>query len=676
MKKQTLSRFINGLLYAIAFFIPLSFLSGKIFAGFLGNYLLVTILIGLSFLAGLIKAMCKGEFIKEKSFLSKSVLFFLVIVGTSYFLSASGTHSLWAGAPSSLFHVLLYGLLFFNVVNLVGKEKIKRISRLLNAFTFGGGLLGIALLLRVAVNQGWLKGLSFLSFSSSTGETLAIFFGGLLVITIARLLHRSFCQTLTKKRKIVGWGGVLIFTLSLLAINYWVAWLLVFVSLVIILFSSTYLVCDFQKQIRRLVAPLFFLAIIGILVVISGVGVYQTRFVGINQVRLSAPDTIETGVNAAQNSAPEALFGGGPASFSNQYQKYHPLNLNRTVVWNTPFSQGYSWLFDSLVVYGGLGLLSLLLIIGFFGRSVIRYFKSGRPHKLALTGGVVYFLGSWLLHPGNVVILLSSFLVLALWALIFGRRDIVNFVQEPQKAFFSLLFLLIALILTGVGGYFVRNHYQAQFLFQEAWNEVKQQEITEPLAASTEKKITESLRLGSQEPHCQLLTQLYIAKIKALLGAEEELSPANKQKALDYKTKVDRYFEAAQKVNPENYYNYTQEARFLALVGDSAGAQDKYVTAQHKAPRCAQIPMWRAQLYLQKATQEETENINQYYQKALAQLKETLKLKNNYADAYLLRGQIYQQLGEDQKAFEAYSAYQQVGGQADIQNLIDQLEIN
>lgn len=55
------------------------------------------------------------------------------------------------------------------------------------------------------------------------------------------------------------------------------------------------------------------------------------------------------------------LFGTGPGSFAEVWEKHRPLGYNQTPLWNTSLERGYSAATDIALSFGALGLASLLL---------------------------------------------------------------------------------------------------------------------------------------------------------------------------------------------------------------------------------------------------------------------------------------------------------------------------
>lgn len=675
-KNSVLSTFIHWSLHVLIFLIPLSFISQGIFTVLLSNHLLVVGLIILLLLAVIIQAMKQGKLQIDFSLFSKAVIFLLVVTGISLLFSSSITQSFWSFSPGSFFNLLLYGLGFLLVVNLINKNVHQQISRFIDTFLWGSGVLSLLFLLKVGAMKGWLwSGFQSIGFSQINGEHLALFFGGALVVAVAQILHRLSQGRLRFLSKILFTVLSVLLFVSLLAINYGLAWLLIFIGVAVALFSFTYLIDNFSVQVKKIIAPLLLLAIVGTLFTVSSLGAYQKRLVNIGPT-LGATATFHISLSTVKDSVRQAFVGSGPSTFAQQHDRHHPLSLNKSMAWNRRFSQGFSWWLTSLAIYGFLGALALLWLAFLFFRSLISELRSEKSPPLALVAGGTYFILGWFIHPGNWVLLFCSFIFLGGWTLLHRRRKEFKFTQSPQRAFFTLLSLLVLMIVVGAGSYFVGRNYQSLFLYQQGLQQVnaKLSEEDPPTLGEGVKKIEKALNIHPREYYYQQLAQIYQRQLRQTFQTEEK--PSQTQQ---YVSKIQDYLKGAQRLNPQNSNNFLQEGYFYSSLFGAQGAFQRAISAYQKAqdlaPHNPQIPYLQGQLYYQQAQQSDQEEKGlSWYQTAEDQFTQALTLKDNYAAAYFLRAKTREKLGQNQKAIEDYRLYQQLRGPVPVEDIINNLQ--
>ncbi len=272
--ENILNKIIKYTLYSFVFLFPLFFLPWTAFPMALNKQILLSIFAFSLLILWVIKIIGTGKLSFRWNKLTGSVLLLLLVLGISTAFSGARAQSFWGMSfePGTFFSFLLYGLVFLLFANLL-KEK-KEILRVISFFLASSGVLAALFLI-----QSFWRPIFPWDFARTAGfnpigtvQGLAIFLGGAFVILLATSLNRD------DRRQLLPFGsisslvssliltaiGILLF-ISILLINYWVAWLgIVFAATIIIWsrFSRPNLKETWESNdLRKFILPLVVLAV-------------------------------------------------------------------------------------------------------------------------------------------------------------------------------------------------------------------------------------------------------------------------------------------------------------------------------------------------------------------------------------------------------------------------------
>ncbi len=175
-----------------------------------------------------------------------------------------------------------------------------------------------------------------------------------------------------------------------------------------------------------------------------GVGSLALRLEPIGRPSFRATELVV--IPSMLESRSRTLVGSGPATFSQVWDKYRPVEFNATAYWDATVTYGYSTLLTFAVTFGILGLLALLLIpTAFFMRAVSLFARATADgvHGLrlsALLASSALALFSWaatLLYPVELTLFLVSGLAMGLFVSLSREGEVV--VYRPERRGFMVL---------------------------------------------------------------------------------------------------------------------------------------------------------------------------------------------------------------------------------------------
>ena len=650
-----LDRLIKYGLYCLVFLLPIFFLPWTVSPVALNKQTFCAGFCFLILILWLIKIIVSGKinFIWDK--LSKSVFLLLIVLGISTFFASSKIHSFWGMdiEADSFLNFILYGLVFFLFANLL--ENRKEIIKVILIFLSSSGILSAIFLFQSFFNfifpWEFTKVIGFNTIGSV--QALAIFLGGSLSILIAII---SLKLIINKKAIILLSILGILFFISVLLIDYYVAWLM-------IAFSMTVLVFVLLKNInntRIFILPLSVLVIALILIFIQSP---TKNFISMPfEVNLTYRASFNIAQETISDSTKNLMIGSGPATFAYNYDLYRTTGPNMTDFWNVRFSQGISVLPTLLATSGTLGLLAILFIIFAFlfqGFKVLNKLqdnkKTNSAQIITLIGGF-YFLISWVFYSINFSLFFTSFLMLGLFAYSSNKnkkKSEILFIKSPQKAFFIMLISVLLIASSVIGLYKIGQKYTGSLAFAKGLSLVNAQE---PNLNQGIINLNKAINLDKNDSYYRNLSQIFIFTINELLN-NQEISQEEKNKMFQQiVTNIEYSAVTASQINPSNSQNWLQLARvyenFIILGVENAEEMAilNYQKAIELAPMNPELSLSLGRVYKAigekiqyqinqgqqnkeqiDALQKSLDEINQL---AIDEFRKTIQLKPDFTPAY------------------------------------------
>ncbi|MEK7219519.1 MAG: hypothetical protein AAB687_02500 [Patescibacteria group bacterium] len=369
------------------------------------------------------------------------------------------------------------------------------------------------------------------------------------------------------------------------------------------------------------------------------------------------------------------VFGIGPNKFGIAWSKYKPIELNSTNFWDVSFNSGSGILPTFAATTGYLGILSwvvffvLLIVAGV--KSIFSSIKQGvNWETMAFFVLSIYLFVSSFFYSGGAVLFL---LALALAGIFIGlstsshsRGEIlISFLNDHRKSFFSILFLILLIIVSAAISFKYIERVTSLSYFRKA--------LTASTIPEAEKAISKALSLYANDLYLRTYSQIYLVKLNAIVKkGESALSDADKTELQADLSQAVSGAQGATTYNPENYLNFAnlgsvyQIAGSLGIKDAYANAMEAYKTASTLNPQNPGIKLSLANLSLSDGKAKDAESY----------AKDSLALKSDYIDAWIVLSQIVKSEGNNADAlYYAQVALSISPNNKDLKQYVDSLKI-
>jgi tetratricopeptide (TPR) repeat protein len=652
--KNILDKITKTSIYLLVFILPLFFLPWTANVLDFNKQALLIFLVFISLFSWLLKSLIEGKISLNLNLFNIPVLVFLVISGIGTFFSFYRYGSFW-GWPlditASFLTTLGFFLLYLLIINNFKKIEIFSLLLLLALSSFLVALLGgLQLFGKFIFPFDFSKVTSFNTVG--TVNSLGIFLAVLLPLFLILFF-------ITKRvMKFLFLISVIISLVLLLIINFWVAWIVVLVGMMIILVFGIARREEFKAA--WLAIPMVFL------VLSLFFGVFKIGIPGLPPTPLEISPSQRASIDIAKEVLKEKpILGTGPGTFVYDYSKFKPESINQTAFWAVRFSSSASDILDRMATNGILGFLTYFSVLAiFFGlamKTLVKreekkeeeievkgVSKEGRIYDwlfgLSVFSGWLSIVAGLFLYPSNLS-LGFIFWILTACFIVLTESRVKTWKLEPSSLkTISISFLFIIILIFGIGLFFLTGQrYIAEVRYLQgitAWQEGKNdQALTYLLSAISHSG-------GSQDNYWRDLSQIYLLRIEEEI--QKGLTPEETAKVVSplISNSVNST-KAATDIAPKNVANWSVRGfvyRQMVNVLDGAGewAIKSYEEALKLEPTNPYILTELGQIYSNK---DEKDKAREQFQKALS-------LKSDYAPARFQIALIY--VGEN-KISEAIS---------------------
>ncbi len=339
-------------------------------------------------------------------------------------------------------------------------------------------------------------------------------------------------------------------------------------------------------------------------------------------------------------------LGVGPNNFADFWSANKPLEINQTQFWNADFYSGSGFIPTIAITTGLLGLLSLLAFIGMYVHSGVKAIfaqaNSGRSRYLA-TSTFLVSLYLWImlfLYTPGITVLALAFIFTGLFTATLVPQGIIgswriNIFSNPKTNFLSVLSIVVLLVLSVAGGYFVWERAIAATGFQQG---VIGYQKTGNIALARDAAVR-SINMVPSDIYWRGLTEISVADLGAVLGSiksESQMTDAVKAQIQGLIANSVESARQATSINAKNFQNWFALGRVYEILatngieGSLENARSAYAEAALRAPTNPSVPLAIARLDV----------IAQDIESAKANIAKAIALKNNYTDAYFTLAQI------------------------------------
>ena len=377
----------------------------------------------------------------------------------------------------------------------------------------------------------------------------------------------------------------------------------------------------------------------------AGMGGFLSKTMKVQTIEIRP--NFSTTMNLIASSFKQNLvLGVGPNRFTEFWALRKPVEINQTQFWNSDFYSGSGFVPTVAITTGLLGLLSLLAFIGMYllsgVKAIFAQANSNRSRYLA-TSSFLVSLYLWIVlffYSPSITVLALAFIFTGLFTSTLAPQGIVglwkiNIFSNPKTNFLSVLSIVVLLILSVAGGYFVWQRALATVIFEKGVAQYQKNGDIQAVKQST----AESINMASNDTYWRGLTEISLLDLGKVLGSvtnQSQMTDAIKTQAQGL---IANSVESAKKAvaidngNFQNWFALGRVYEVLAsngIAGSAENARNTYNEAALRSPNKPSVPLALARL----------DALTGNVAGARTNIAKALELKSNYTDAYFTLAQL------------------------------------
>ncbi len=474
----------------------------------------------------------------------------------------------------------------------------------------------------------------------------AIFFGFFALTSLCFFELYKFSNSL----KGIFIIAIFLSLIAMLAVNLSISW---FILGFFVLFLILYLFFD-KKNIYSFKFSLFILSLIIFLFLMSNQINNLTSFIKTDIIFINPSWSVTSDIIRGSLKH-NFLLGSGPNTFSYNWLKFKPLEINNTVFWNTPFQTGAGYL-PSMIsdtgIIGGLAILAFLLALIFYGFKIIFYIKNDLTRTLLVSSflGSLYFWAFTVFYSPGFLIFVLAFFTTGLFLAMLVKADKIkvfniSFIKNSLTGFVSVIIIILLLIGSFISIYFFSKKYLSVYLYSQGVKILN----TENNIEKGEAKILKATQFDKQDVYFRTLAEIGIIKTNKIINQQNNL-PLESLREQFQNSLVSSIKNAqdAIKINPFDPLNRTQLGKIYESIVpfNIAGANEFAINSYNEALKISPfdpsffVSMARVEIQLKN------------FQKAREYLNSSLALKKDFAPALFVFSQLEAQDGNLDKAIQ------------------------
>ena len=621
---------------AIIAFVPGGFMPSSVLKGYL---VITTFLVG--FVAWLLGRLIEGTFKIPWSPLLGAIGAGVVVL----FLSAVFAPSSYAAFFGESFEqgtfAVLAGLMVMTFLVSVLFNSKKRIMFFFKGFFGLYILLAVFQLIHIIFPQFTSLGIFFNKSDSPIGSWSDFaFLSGAVLIGFTLLIQYA---NLARNNKIISIVGASLSLFFVILCNILGVWILVGFSAIVILIYT--LIANRFSEERKFPFLAFALSLVSLMFVLANtlIGGIPGALLGISFVDVH-PSFLATMHVAGSTLRSYPLFGSGPNSFTTQWLINHPLLVNSSSFWDSPFGSGSSFLVTVGIMGGALGILSMIFFLLSFAYEGVRKVFTQNPIKekqlsiFCVFLVALYFILSIVVFSPGIAIVASAFFFLGIFlALLVGDNLIqvreINFLKDQRASFFSIL-CIVALLMVSAGlAYSATERFGSLVFFQKGLISAQSGNLDQAnldlnkAITLSDLPVFERTKIALAEQSIQQTLNL------SPDSASADVIKSTLQNAISMGNTAAMNAINIDSLNPINYLALGDLLRLvvpLKVDGAFSRAADAYNKAIALAPNYPKSYLSLGKLYFDS---NDNSNAQKFTQKAI-------DLKQNYTDAVFLMAQI------------------------------------
>lgn len=576
------------------------------------------------------------------------IALFPIIAFVSSFFSNQGPKSIAGqifelGTSGSLFILTL--LLFVAMFSI--KEEAKVGVKAVFAFLISAGVVVLHLILRIF-------GASILPVSVASripnfllggSVDTSIFLGGTIIASLVVLNMLP----LGRKTRIYIYALIAASLVFIGAIGFAPTTVLVgLFALIYFVYTFSWLASKADGAVNRSKTsfPSLFVLAIAIVLLLAGSSISgflsETLKINTIEVRPNVSTTISL-VGEAWKTNP--ILGVGPNMFKELWDLYKPTDINLSQFWAADFSFGSGLIPTLAATVGPLGLLALLVFFVLYAyagfKSIFSSVGQDSWRFVSITSfltSLFFWIMTFICVPGVAVVSLAMIFT-GIFASTLAPQGVVgsfraNVFSNPKINFVSVFLIVVLLISSIAGGYYVWERVIANSIYQKGVNTLSAGD-----SETAQKTIAKAVQLAPTDLYWRSLAETSITKLGVMVSSvasPENMSDAQKTAI---QTEIANAIEASNqaiKWNSKDYQNWFVLGRVYEILasnginGVAQNADDAFVEAEKRAPSNPAIPLALGRMAA----------ISGNVTAAREDIVKAINLKSNYTDAYYTLAQL------------------------------------
>ncbi len=377
----------------------------------------------------------------------------------------------------------------------------------------------------------------------------------------------------------------------------------------------------------------------------SGIGGFLSKTMKVQTVEIRP--NFETTMDLTMSSWKQNfVLGIGPNRFTEFWAQHKPIEINQTQFWNSDFYSGSGFIPTIAITTGLLGLLTLLVFVGMYVLSGIKAIfaqaNSGRSRYLA-TSSFLVSLYLWIMlffFTPSIAVLALAFVFTGLFTATLVPQGIIglwriNIFSNPKTNFLSVLSIVILLIMSIAGGYFVWEKAVATVTFEKGVLKYQETGDIQLVRESTAR----SINIASNDIYWRGLTEIFLIDLGRVLGSISDQNQITDAVRAEAQTLIANSIESSRRavqIDDDNFQNWFALGRVYEILasngieGSLENARNTYNEAATRSPNNPSVPLALARL----------DSLDGNIDGARENIGKALELKSNYTDAYFTLAQL------------------------------------
>ena len=651
------------ILIALLFLLPIFFIPGDAVSIGVAKSFILGLGVVVATLVFLLEVWQKGELTIPWHLLLLAVIVLPLVYFVSAYLSTPSALSLFGyNFEVGTFGFMLLVSILLILISLIFTDTSK-LLKASSAFFVSISLVAVFTTIKILFGGSPIWGIFTTTTSNPIGRwtDLGIAFGLLSVFSILALGVIPMKKPLRLLTYVVFWLS----TALLAVINFSTAFILTLVSSVLLVIYFSTIEKRFSGAMSQEQEPMsenshnksnilpVVLGIISIVFLINPnisatkgtLGEVVTSVFNIENTEIRPSFSATLSISKAALSQ-NILLGSGPNTFDRDWLIHKPVEVNTTPFWGVAFPFGVGFIPTQISATGVLGIIawfSFLILLIVLGVKSLANVPESRALRFIVISSLFFFfylwIASFLYVPSLVMLTLafafSGFFLAAIRQSNVLRSRTILFSQTTTTNLISTVLISVFVLGTITLGLVTLQKTTSAFYFKKA---IDLSNTTGVSLEEVESALNGATKFAPADIHYVALSRIYFAKAQAAAANTENTQEVNLAAFEDSISKSILSARQAADINPAGYQNWIALGAIYSYLVPAplnvAGAYENavlaYAEASKKNPLNPEIPLFAARLEINHGDMEAARSL----------IRQSLVLKEDYADAYLMLAQL------------------------------------